>query len=273
MLPLLASIAGLVCTGFASGSCHFLERDFYVASLMPQDDFLYVCGCDFAVEECREQCYENHYPKETQGIGFWNMERFNGGSGDPPAVREMYEEGPSCQYWPEDAIEDFDGFWLYGRITSLLTIFLGILAVVLLFIACARGVLFKPFLISLHFAVGVFTVLLLIAIKSDLCSDSGLALVELQSGGFQEFPVAGCHAGTGHKVAIGSFCCWVLGAIGILVAYKDPNEPSILDKWDKITAASARAIKQTTVASYPEEEKKDVASASGPMEPTVLRAR
>jgi hypothetical protein len=286
LLPLLASLAGLVVTGFASGTCHFLERDFYVTPQRgPEDYFLNFGGCEnyFTVEEC-SQCYENpntcaldfplivpeDYDKETQGIGFWNMERFTGyASSDPPGVQEM-SNGPSCQLWPNDAIEDFDGYWLYGRIMSLMTIFSGILAVVLVYFACAQGMMVKPFLIGLHLALGVFTVLLLIAIKSDLCSDSGLALVEFESEGgeFYEFPVAGCHAGTGQKLVLGAFCCWILGAIGVWVAYKDPNESSILDKWAKITAASERATKQTTfVVPYQEEEKKNVASASGPMEP------
>jgi hypothetical protein len=81
--------------------------------------------------------------------------------------------------------------------------------------------------------------------------------------------VAGCHAGIGQKVAIGSFCCWVLGAIGILVACEDPNEPSILEKWAKITAASAGTTKQTSVGPHPEKEKEDMAFASRPIEPVA----
>jgi hypothetical protein len=293
LLPLLASIAAFVFTGIAGGTCHFVERDFYVTPLTtpPQDYFLYFGGCEkyFTVEEC-SQCYENpdscelvfppivpeDYRKETQGIGFWNMERFTGygSSSDPPAVREVSDRRPSCQKWPKDYVEDFDGFWLFGRIMSTMAIFLGILAVgVLLFLACARDMMVKPFLVVLHLAVGVFSVLLLIAIKSDLCSDSGLALVESESGGgFYEFPVAGCHAGTGQKVVLGSLCCSVLGAIGIMVVYKDPNEPSILEKWAKITAASARiSTKQTNVTpSQEEEEKEEVTTSSGPMESTIV---
>jgi hypothetical protein len=154
-----------------------------------------------------------------------------------------------------------------------MTIFIGILAVVLLFHIACGGNMAKPFLVGLHIAVGIFTVLLLIAIKSDLCSDSALVPVEFESGEeesvIHEFPVAGCHAGIGQKVAIGSFCCWVLGAIGILVACKDPNEPSILEKWAKITAASAGTTKQTSVGPHPEKEKEDMAFASRPIEPVA----
>jgi hypothetical protein len=97
-----SSIAGLVCTGFAAGSCHFLERDFYTKPLRPQDYFLYIGDCEkcFTVEECR-QCLANDeacelvfppimkedYPKETQGFGIWNIERFTGcRSNDPPLM-------------------------------------------------------------------------------------------------------------------------------------------------------------------------------------------
>jgi hypothetical protein len=46
---------------------------------------------------------------------------------DPPGVIEAYTES-SCQRWPNDEVED--GFWFDGQITSLITIILGILAVV-----------------------------------------------------------------------------------------------------------------------------------------------
>jgi hypothetical protein len=206
--------------------------------------------------------------KESQGIGFWNMERFYDycGSCDTPDLKKV-PGGPSCQYWPKDAVEDFDGYWFYGRITSLVAFSLGVLAcVTLVYLACTRGMMVKPFVICLHLAAGVFTILLLIAIKSDLCDDSGVALVGLSDFEF-EFPVAGCHAGIGKKLVPAAFCLWMLGAIGVLLAYKDPNEPSILEEWAKITAA-ARATKQkTNVAPHPEEEKEDMPSASSPTKP------
>jgi hypothetical protein len=116
------------------------------------------------------------YGKESQGIGFWNVERLNVyASVDPPGVVEAYTES-SGQRWPNDEVED--GFWFDGRITSLITIIIGILAVVRLWFSCAQDMTVKRSLIWLHLAVGDFTILLLIAIKSDLCNDSRLALIE-----------------------------------------------------------------------------------------------
>jgi hypothetical protein len=249
------SIAGLVCTGFAGGCCHFLKRDVYVTPQRLVQDYRIV---------------PEDYRKESQGIGFWNEERLHvldeslDPPADPPEVYEAYRE-LSCQRWPKDEVETFDGFWVYGRITSLITIIVGLLAVVLLwFFACAQDMTVDCSMVWLHLAVGVFTILLLIASKSDLCNDSRLVFIEVggryDDRAFYEFPVAGCHAGTGQKIAIASFCCWYVAAIGIVLAYKDPNEVSILEKWAKITAASARTTKQTNMAPYPEEEKEDEAS-------------
>ena len=159
-------MVGLVCTEIAGGCCHFLERDFYVTPQRLVQDYRIV---------------PEEYGKKSQRNGFWNVERLNvyHASVDPPGVIEAYTES-SCQRWPnEDEVEDYDGFF-FGQITSLITIIPGILAVVCLWFACAQDMTVKRSLMWwLHdLAVGVFTILLLIAIKSDLCNDSHLALIK-----------------------------------------------------------------------------------------------
>ena len=272
MLPSLASLAGLVCTGFATFNCHFLERDFYVTPEGREiGDFLDTILCEryYTAEEC-DQCrlYTNpndcdlelpqigvpeDYDKETQGIGFWNMVIFREGCAWPASCDTLFLLEESCQAWPKDAVQDFDGFWLYGRIMSLVAFSLGILAcVTLIYLACTLEMKVKPFVICLHLGVGVLTILLLISSKSDLCSDSGVVFII--DAEVDEFPVAGCHDGTGKKFAIAAFCSWVLGAIGVLIAYKDPNEPSIWEKCAKMRRApAATTAKQTTVTPHQEE--------------------